>query len=80
MLMNELQSLHCCLLEFFRNMAVKRLKIRITYSDSDSDVEGDENHNTKRKTESYVFSGLGNCIPRGRERKSTAGRFDTARF
>ena len=47
---------------------------------TDSDVEGDENHNTKRKTESYVFSGLGNCIPRGRERKSTAGRFDTARF
>ena len=78
MLMNELQSLHCCLLEFFRNMAVK--KDWKSVSLTDSDVEGDENHNTKRKTESYVFSGLGNCIPRGRERKSTAGRFDTARF
>ena len=33
-----------------------------------------------KKTESYVFSGLGNDIPRGWERKLTTGRFATGRF
>ena len=40
----------------------------------------EENHNAERKTESYVFSGFDNGIPRGWERKSTAGRFDTGWF
>ena len=38
-------------------------------------LEGEENQNTKIKTESYVFSGLGNGISRGWEQKSTAERF-----
>ena len=40
----------------------------------------EENHNAKRKTESYVFSGFDNGIPRGWERKSIARRFDTGWF
>ena len=34
----------------------------------------------ERETESYVFSGFGNGLSRGWERKSTAGRFATCRF
>ena len=41
----------------------------VSLTASDSDVQtflgGEENQNTERKTESYVFSGFGNGISRG---------------
>ena len=43
-------------------------------------LEGEENQNTKRKTESYVFSGFDNGISRGWERQSTTGRFAAGLF
>ena len=43
-------------------------------------IEGEENQNTKRKTESYVFSGFDNGISRGWERQSTTGRFAAGLF
>ena len=60
----------------------KTQKIRKSVSLTDSDVqtflEGKENQYTKRKTESCVFSGFGNGISYGRERKP--GRFATDQF
>ena len=56
----------------------------VSLTASDSDVQtflgGEENQNTERKTESYVFSGFGNGIFRGWERKSTTRRFATGQF
>ena len=43
-------------------------------------IEGEENQNTKRKTESYVFSGFDYGISRGWERQSTTGRFAAGLF
>ena len=40
----------------------------------------EENQNTIRKTESYVFSGFGNGISRRWERKSTTGKYVTSCF
>ena len=54
--------------------------VPLTESDVQTFQEGKENRCAKRKTESYVFSGFGNGISRGWERKSTTGRFATGRF
>ena len=78
----SLLSIRGCLLEFSRIKAAKTLKKFISLTDSavHTFLEGKENQNKKRKTESYVFSGFGNCISRGWERKSTTERFTTDRF
>ena len=54
----------------------------LTESDVQTFLEREESQKkkTKRKTESYVFSGFGNGISRGWKRKSTTGRFATGRF
>ena len=49
-------------------------------SDVQTFLEEGENQNTKRRTESYVFSGFGDGNSRGWEWKSTAGCFATGRF
>ena len=56
-------------------MVVKKLKKSVSFTDTDVQtfLEREENQNTKRKTESYVFSAFGNGISRGWEQKSTAG-------
>ena len=75
-------SIRSRLLEFFQIMAAKTLKksVLLTESDVQTFLEGEENQNTERKTESCVFSGLSNGISRGWERKSTTGIFVTSRF
>ena len=47
-----------------------------TNSDVQTFLEGEENQNTERKRESFIFNG----ISRGWERKSITGRFATGRF
>ena len=78
----SLLSIRGCLLEFSRIKASKTLKKFVSLTDSavHTFLEGKENQTKKRKTESFVFSGFGNCISRGWERKSTTGRFSTGRF
>ena len=78
----SLLSIRGCLLEFSRIKASKTLKKFVSLTDSavHTFLEGKENQNKKRKTENFVFSGFGNCISRGWERKSTTGRFSTGRF
>ena len=39
--------------------------VSLTGSDVQTFLEGKENQNTERKTESYVFSGFGDGISRG---------------
>ena len=75
-------SIRSRLLEFFQIMAAKTLKksVLLTESDVQTFLEGEENQNTERKTESYVFSDFGNGISRSWERKSTSERFATGRF
>ena len=48
-------------------MAAKTLKKSVSLTDSDVQtfLEGEENQYTKRKTESYVFSGFGVSISLG---------------
>ena len=50
--------------EFFRIMAAKTLEKSVSLTDSDVQtyLEGEENQNTERKNESYVFSGFGNGL------------------
>ena len=50
-------------------MAAKTLKKSVSLTDSDVQtfLEGEENQYTKRKTESYVFSGFGAGMSRGWE-------------
>ena len=54
--------------------------LTLSYRQTDSDVqtflEGEENQNNERKTESFIFNG----ISRGWERKSITERFATGRF
>ena len=78
----SLLSIRGCLLEFSRIKASKTLKKFVSLTDSavHTFLEGKENQTKKRKTESFVFSGFGNCISRDWERKSTTGRFSTGRF
>ena len=78
----SLLSIRGCLLEFSRIKASKTLKKFVSLTDSavHTFLEGKENQNEKRKTENFVFSGFGNCISRGWERKSTTGRFSTGRL
>ena len=68
--------------DFFGLWLLKHWKIRIAYRQwrSNFSLEGEENQKTRRKTESYVFSGFGYGIPHSRERKSITGRFATGRF
>ena len=63
-------------------MATKTLKKSVLLTDNEVQtfLEGEENQYTKRKTESYVFSGFGVSISLGWEWKSTTGRFATGRF
>ena len=68
--------------DFFGLWLLKHWKIRIAYRQwrSNFSLKGEENHNTRRKTESYVFSGFGDGTPHSRERKSITRRFATGRF
>ena len=77
-LMTERQSLHHSQCNtFFGLRLIKPWKsILLTDSDVETFLEG----NKKRKTRNYVFSGFGNGISRGWERKSITGRFATGRF
>ena len=63
-------------------MAAKTLKKSVPLTDNEVQtfLEGEENQYTKRKTESYVFSGFGVSISLGWEWKSTTGRFAAGRF
>ena len=86
-LMNERQSLHhsqskVVCQNIFGLCLLKDRNIRIdAYRQCRSNfLEREENQNTKWKTETHVFSGFGNGISRGWERKSTTGRFATGRF
>ena len=66
---------------FFGLWLLKTKKfVLLTDSDIQTRLKGKENKNAKIKTESYVFSGFGNGISRGWERKSTFGRFATDWF
>ena len=65
----------------FRLRLLKQWKIRIAYKQFGSKFPRRRTKpNTKRKTESYIFSGFGNFISRGWERKSSTTRFATGRF
>ena len=48
-------------------MAAKTLKKSVSLTDVQTFLEGEENQYTKRKTESYVFSGFGVGMSRGWE-------------
>ena len=85
--MNETQTLSILitnsLSDVCRIMAAKTLKKIVSLIDSEveSFLEEEENQYTKRKTESYEFSGFGVAISLGWEwLKSTVGRFATGRF
>ena len=54
--------------------------ISLTDSDVQKFFRREENQNTKRKTESCVFCGVGHGITRCWERKLTVGRLVTGRF
>ena len=65
----------------FRLRLLKQWKIRIAYKQLGSKFPRRRTKpNTKRKTEIYIFSGFGNFISRGWERKSSTTRFATGRF
>ena len=63
-------------------MAAKTLKKTLLMTDSEVQtfLKGEENQYTKRKTESYVFSGFSVSISLGWEWKSTTRRFVTGPF
>ena len=66
---------------FLESWLLKHWKLRNAYRQWRSNFSGREKkQNTKRKTESYVFSDFSNGISRGWEWKSTTGRFITGRF
>ena len=71
-----------CLSKISRIMPAKTLKNSVSLTDSEIQtfLEGEENQYTKRKTESYVFSGFGVGISFGLEGKSTTGRFAFGRL
>ena len=46
-------------------MMATEKSVSFTESDVQNFLEWEENQNTERKTESYVFSGFGNDISRG---------------
>ena len=85
-LMNERQSLHhsqskVICRNFFGLWLRKHRKIvSLTDSDVQTLLAEEENQNTIRKTESYVFSDFGNGISRRWERKSTTGKYVTSCF
>ena len=56
-----------CLLELSQIMAAKTLKKSVSLTDSEVQtfLEREENQYTRRKTESYVFSGFGVSISLG---------------
>ena len=68
--------------ELSRIMAAKTLKKSVSLTDSEVQtfLEREENQYTRRKTESYVFSGFGVSISISWELKSTTGGFATGRF
>ena len=71
-----------CLSELSRIMAAKHSCVWTSLTDNEVQtfLEGEENQYTKRKTESYVFSGFGVSISLGWEWGSATGRFATNRF
>ena len=85
-LMNERQSLHDSQYKLYvgasSNYGGLNAKKSVSLIDSvvQTFLEGEGNHYTKRKTESYIFSGFGVSISLGWEWKSTTGRFATSRF
>ena len=64
----------------FSNYGGTKNSVSLTDSEVQTFLEGEKNQYTKRKTESYAFSGFGVGISRGLELKSTTGRFVTGRF
>ena len=70
------------LLEFFSDYGCQTTEKSVLPRESDVQtfLEGRENQNTERKTESCVSSGFGNGISRGWERKLTTRIFVTSRF
>ena len=84
--MNERQSLLDSQFKLFvgafSNYAGKTLKICVSLTDCgvQTFLEGEGNQYTKRKTESYLFSGFGDSISLGWEWKSTTGRFATSKL
>ena len=83
-LMNERQSFHDSQYKLFvgafSNYGGTKNSVSLTDSEVQTFLEGEKNQYTKRKTESYVFSGFGVSISLGWEWKSTTGRFATGRF
>ena len=59
----------------FSDYGCSKTEKSVSFTDTDVQtfLEWEENQSTKRKTESYVFSGFGNGISRGWEQQSTAG-------
>ena len=62
-------------LGIFSDYGCSKTEKSVSFTDTDVQtfLEWEENQSTKRKTESYVFSGFGNGISRGWEQQSTAG-------
>ena len=85
-LMNERQSRHHSqskvVWRIFFGLWLLNTKKSVSLTDNDVQtfLEGEENQNTKRKPESYVFSGFSNGISQGWEWKLTTGRFATGGF
>ena len=85
--MSERQSLHDSQYKLFVGassnfMAAKTLKKTLLMTDSEVQtfLKGEENQYTKRKTESYVFSGFSVSVSLSWEWKSTTRRFVTGPF
>ena len=85
-LMNKRQSLHHSqskvVCQNFFNLWLLNTKKSLPLTDSDVQtlLGEEENQNTKRKAETYIFSAFGDGIFHGRERKSSTRRFTLGRF
>ena len=85
-LMNKRQSLHHSqskvICQNFFNLWLLNTKKSLPLTDSDVQtlLGEEENQNTKRKAETYIFSAFGDGIFHGRERKSSTRRFTLGRF
>ena len=85
-LMNKRQSLHHSqskvVCQNFFNLWLLNAKKSLPLTDSDVQtlLGEEENQNTKRKAETYIFSAFGNEIFHGWERKSSTRRFTLGRF
>ena len=68
--------------KIFFNLWLLNTKKSVPLTDSDVQtlLGEEENQNTKRKAETYIFSAFGNGIFHGRERKSSTRRFTRGQF